>query len=195
MVACAALVIAGCGSDEIDSMSDLMRWSHRESLDENRVDDPDWFTERTQLPACGTVDYFQPDPDNCFKQAYERGEPAELVTRWALRNGDSFVTYWRVLEPGSYELFQRYRDPGVGSASDTELYEPMIHWSRAVCTSYSWPPGDQGLVPNDFAEDAPDDLCRVMQEETVEAERPPDVEHMRDSYLCAVEDGRPIQDC
>ncbi len=97
--------------------------------------EPDWFTQRLPLPACGQDDEADgPDLDaqRCLLRAYDAGEGAELVTTATAPTGRGLVQYLRVHENGTVEIFIQH----VGTPS----------WDRLRC---------ERLVPTPDGDPAP----------------------------------------
>jgi hypothetical protein len=72
---------------------------------------PQEIAERSPLPACGIENATtQNGPWNtagreCFRNAYQQGQPAEFVSTRLTTEGDPITTIYRVLSAGKIEVF------------------------------------------------------------------------------------------
>ncbi len=76
---------------------------------------PDWVTNRQPLPACsaGVVDVDSPEAEagqKCLLDAFLEGRGAELVTAGRMETGDPLVSYVRIHENGTVEMFLNLGD-------------------------------------------------------------------------------------
>lgn len=76
---------------------------------------PDWVANRQPLEACadGVVEADSPEAiagQACLFQAYRNGRGAELITSGRMETGASLVSYVRVHENGTVEMFLNLGD-------------------------------------------------------------------------------------
>jgi hypothetical protein len=91
----AALLVTGCGMLQPDL--------------------PDWVANRQPLDACaaGVVSADGPEEraaQRCMLEAFRSGRGAELVTAGEMATGDPLVSYLRVHENGTIEMFLNLGD-------------------------------------------------------------------------------------
>lgn len=97
---------------------------------------PGWLTERTPLPDCGedveyAADYPNRDARECFRRAYDGGQPAELRIHQFGDEGESGVVFFRILDDGELEALEEQRPPAEGEPADSPW-----DWRRHQCTSF-----------------------------------------------------------
>lgn len=139
-------LLLGCGADPDDSVVRISRMSAAEF--DHRVDASPFPLAGPGFVDCGELPKrrgsLQPmggegeaDPMECLRDAYDAGEPAVLLTRSHLGNGDGMAKYWLIEGPGRYRIVVRFFQPPVGD------WPPGIYWSQTQCTSWDlsgeWP--------------------------------------------------------
>ena len=111
-LAAASLLLAGCGVLQGDV--------------------PEWITNRQPLPQCadGPIDANGPDADAaqvCMLDAHRAGRGAELVTAGEMATGDPMVSYVRVHENGTIEMFLNLgADPSAPGAWERFRCEDLV---------------------------------------------------------------------
>jgi hypothetical protein len=96
---------------------------------------PDWVTNRQPLPSCGEEVVEQGGPFDvaareCLLQAQTEGREAELISTQRSVEGDPIITYMRVHENGTIEIFVDSRQDRfqIGRLGTSTLRQP-----RAGC--------------------------------------------------------------
>ena len=93
---------------------------------------PDWVTNREPLPACGggLVRVDGPEADSaraCLLEAFRERDGAELVTIGEMATGDPLVSYVRVHENGTVEMFLNLGDdPSASGAWERFRCEDLV---------------------------------------------------------------------
>ncbi|MGY2066912.1 hypothetical protein [Blastococcus sp. SYSU DS0619] len=83
---------------------------------------PGGFEARSELPACGEVEWQAVvagdggPPAECLESALREGRGAELVVRSSTAEGDPITTYYRSLPDGGLEWWLDARDDGYASS-------------------------------------------------------------------------------
>ncbi len=96
---------------------------------------PGFYRDRTQLPDCGFVDLSQPDDltaraaRQCFRDAYESGDDAELGVVEFGDEGESEVRLFRLGDSESYEVIVEQRPP----AHESGRSDGVWRWQRYEC--------------------------------------------------------------
>lgn len=112
----AVLAMSGvsCGDEDLGSPPDATESTrgHRSSP-ETEVsggnDAPAWYGQREKLPSCGVDEEYGSGYPNrpareCFREAFEAGNPAELTRVQYGDEGESIRAHFRVLGDGRYEI-------------------------------------------------------------------------------------------
>ncbi|GJM36840.1 MAG: hypothetical protein DHS20C19_02070 [Acidimicrobiales bacterium] len=98
---------------------------------------PAFYRDRPAVPDCGFVDLSGPDDEaasasrQCFREAYDRGNAAELAVFQFGDEGESAVRNFRVLGDGTYEVLVEQRPP----ANNRGTSEGVWRWVRHECES------------------------------------------------------------
>lgn len=108
---------------------------------------PGWFEDRAPLRWCGMdvrVEDLNLEARQCLRDAVEVGDPVEYVVGQTGDEGERKITWFRVLGPGSFEVFERHlpRGPPMDGS------EPA--WRRLHCSRIDFllAPGSQvDLLP------------------------------------------------
>lgn len=137
--------LAGCSQDSATNGGDRSESATEAPTSENErtagPSPPEWFREREELPSCGLDAEYTPEYPNlaareCFQDAYRTGRPAELGVVTYGDEGESALRFFRVLEQGSYEVFEEQRpspDPPAG-----DIDPGALPWVQYTCTSFTF---------------------------------------------------------
>ncbi len=96
---------------------------------------PSFYRDRPQLPDCGFINLRQPDDEaavaarECFRDAYDSGEPAELGVLGYGEEGESAVEYFRIVDGETYEVLVEQRPP-VDNRGESD---GVWRWQRHEC--------------------------------------------------------------
>ena len=102
------------------------------------IDDirPSFYRDRAQLPDCGFIDQRQRGDDEgaaaareCFREAYDSGDPAELGVLGYGEEGESAVEYFRIVDGETYEVLVEQRPP-VDNRGERD---GVWRWQRHEC--------------------------------------------------------------
>jgi hypothetical protein len=114
---------------------------------------PAWVANRQPLPACaaGAVEAESPEADagqQCLLDAFLEGRGAELITAGEMETGDPLVSYVRIHENGTVEMFLNLGDDPLAPGA----------WERFRCEDVI-PSGPSDVqAPGSFALDACEQL-------------------------------------
>ncbi|MDW3217749.1 MAG: hypothetical protein R8F63_03975 [Acidimicrobiales bacterium] len=111
---------------------------------------PSFYRDRPQVPNCGFLDRSGPDDETadmsrqCFRDAYDRDDPAELAVLEFGDEGESAVRIFRVLGNGDYEVLVEQRPPVDNRGTSDGVWR----WLRHECDSIYFRQPPESLIAN-----------------------------------------------
>lgn len=132
-----ALGVAGTADIDANELLDAAsgeRVPIADGIDDVR---PSFYRDRPQLPDCGFIDLRQPDDEaavaarQCFRDAYDSGDPAELGVLGYGEEGESGVEYFRIIDGRTYEVLVEQRPP----VDNRDTHDGVWRWQRHECDS------------------------------------------------------------